>query len=422
MHVFFDTNIFIHFKPITKEDLCSLTDTADSYLVIPLTTVRELEKRKSSLKKRRVRDRAIATLNHLKSALDSGCHEYNNIPILFFAEYPRAELDSLHLDDNWGDDVLVASVKRFITQNPDADVRLITDDTGLQIAATLHNINCITLPSSYQLQPELDEQEKELIKVRSELAQLKDAQPKLSVVFSNFGNNRYHAKIQLSEITFEESRYNKLCDKAIKDIPRMNGGSDDRNGYKDLERNYISRINGITETAIDEYNKARQKYIADTSEYWTRIFDHENLQKRSFVFDVQIENSGKAPADDIDLELTFPSGVHVWDSTDPPKLPRKPIPPEKPSMFGAASYGNLSMPRTVDYSEIRSLSICTAPYPVVTDHIDCVKHGVKFPLTNLVVAFENESDIGSFTCSYRMNVGNIPNAIAGDLHVIVDHG
>jgi predicted ribonuclease YlaK len=69
---FLDTNVLIHFKPLSDWDWSALTNSSLVVLTVPATVIRELDQQKELGKTRRLRKRAQDSLRRLREWVQDG--------------------------------------------------------------------------------------------------------------------------------------------------------------------------------------------------------------------------------------------------------------------------------------------------------------------------------------------------------------
>ena len=122
--------------------------------------------------------------------------------------YPSPSLIN-RLDYSETDDQLVGCVQAFKEQNPKSDVRLLTHDSGPMGSAQMIALSFVAIPDDWLRPPENNNIERENRRLRSELAQLKKAEPQFEISFVNSERN------ELNSLKFERVKYQPLTEYEI---------------------------------------------------------------------------------------------------------------------------------------------------------------------------------------------------------------
>ena len=182
MNLFPDTNFFLHFKHAHEIDWSIVTQAENLTLQVGRAVNKELDRKKYELRGR-PQDRAREYTQKLAQVA------MNGLPKVLRETRPSIFLDVLpprpagwkcppELDAAWLDDVLIADILAFRHYNPSAAVALITGDPGLMTKARLHGIAIISANRPEWLLPnENSDQDKELLRLRREIQEMKSSGP-----------------------------------------------------------------------------------------------------------------------------------------------------------------------------------------------------------------------------------------------------
>lgn len=183
--LFPDTNIFIQCKPLSEVDWLALGDfdRVDLLVARPVQVEIDNQKGKGS---GRVSKRARAVAALFGQALADAENR-----VIIKPEKPIVRMQlCIHLrptnapegalDYTKPDDQLVGIAAAFQRENPDADVRVLTNDIGPRASAKAIGLSCAVVPDDWLLLPESDESEKRFKAVENELKRYKDAEPYIS--------------------------------------------------------------------------------------------------------------------------------------------------------------------------------------------------------------------------------------------------
>jgi hypothetical protein len=85
------------------------------------------------------------------------------------------------LDYGERDDQLIGIADAFLQENPHADVRVLTHDTGPMASAKMVGIAFIEIPDDWLLPPESTATDKRIASLETQVARLKAAEPRFSI-------------------------------------------------------------------------------------------------------------------------------------------------------------------------------------------------------------------------------------------------
>ncbi|MGB9366215.1 MAG: PIN domain-containing protein [Xanthobacteraceae bacterium] len=124
---------------------------------------------------------------------------------------PSAEI-SERLQYGERDDQLVGTAYGFRQAHPNADVRVLTHDTGPMASAKMVGLAVAAIPDDWLLPPESTEGEKKLASMERELSRLKKAEPEFKILCVNDKNE------QLDRLDIEVAQYEPLSPSAVEDF------------------------------------------------------------------------------------------------------------------------------------------------------------------------------------------------------------
>jgi hypothetical protein len=206
--VFFDTMIFLHFQEITSINLLSIFKCESAVVVIPRITVSELDLQKVNGNSPKIRDRARRSLNLIEEFTTGQKCVRDGVTLQFDAGVPDVDFTAYGLERSWRDDYLIATVLCFMKKQPDANVCLVSDDTGVRMKCRTLGINALTLPENFRSKEETDPREEENRKLKQRVQQLENSMPKLQIAFadsgSNFGEFFIHPPLPIDDALLDE--------------------------------------------------------------------------------------------------------------------------------------------------------------------------------------------------------------------------
>lgn len=434
LHIFMDTMVYLHYKPVSEMNFKELFGVEEVTLQVPRVTIRELDGHKDSHSSNRVRDRSRGILQDIEKAIAGGGHIKPGMFLKHCLINPSKTIETHGLEAAWNDDRLVATVLDFSVTVPGERVILITQDTGAKITCAHLGVEYSELPEKYKLPPEQDEHERELKKLRAQIQRLQTALPRIKFGFGPEQEEVFRVNITASgteDIESEISR--KISDLEI-DVPELIKSSSSATVMNLLPFTQLGALMPSDEE-YNRYNSERIKYFGKYERYMRDSFSRSRRLSLSFQFDLSISNVGTCPAEDVGVWLHFPDGFILCNVDDleeevgeeliepvrPPE-PRSVVELFRSNAFLGASGSHLfsNYPATFNDISIRSRATVkrTNSYEVERDFIK-VKHGVSESFSTLVVLFESFEQVKSFSAEYRITVGNLPEAVTGQLNFVI---
>jgi hypothetical protein len=429
---FLDTTTFLHYPSLEQLDWLRLLSTDDAILIVGQIVVRQLNKLKDGSGARKFRDRANAALkaleSHLQDSLTASLRE--RVELRFAANDPRLDFTARQLVREVEDDWLIANVIEFRENHEDADIVLVTDDLGLQMKARTHNILPFKIPANLRLPEGIDPNERRVRDLEFELRSLKHALPRLRLVFPELGT-RLRVSLKRMPRTSEVDVERQMAGVRGK-FPKLVKAA----GYSaaDLMR-------GPGPENIDAYNLEIDRYWVQYQKYLIAIAEYADAQQRTFELQIALENTGGAPATDIDIFMHFPDGLIVLGEDEPQSAPEEPTAPEMPmSPLEKMKASFIQSPNTdrigaILATALRPPAIATpdiAPHNVsrpairrtnsfeVEFRVNRVKHKFLAHLEPLWVGFDSWENAKSFGIQYSLIAANFPNAVEGRLDLLID--
>ena len=155
-HLFIDTNILLHFRPISEIPWNTLVQGTRIELIITQGIIRDLDKHKNTNSSMKIRARARRALNEIEAwaANATGFEVQPNLVVKIHAGIPTIDFTEYNLDRNWSDDYLLATIKSFPRASSEDLVWIVSDDTGIRIKAKQLGIDPLVLDDAYRLPQE----------------------------------------------------------------------------------------------------------------------------------------------------------------------------------------------------------------------------------------------------------------------------
>ena len=434
-NLFLDTMMYLHFVPIEQVDFCSLLGVEVVRILVPRVTFRELEKHKIGHTSTRIRDRSRQGLAFLEKHIKSGLPIRDGVSLEFIPHMPRLDMEQYGLNPGWNDDVLIASVLEYKTQKPSEQTLLVTDDGGARLTCHHLGVRTFELPEKYRLPIELDETEKENQRLRREIQRFQNALPKITIGFGDNLESIARFSLGVPE-EIDESLIRTTLSKLRIAIPELQNQDSSLAPWDQSLTALATRLaaanilDQIAQGEFERYDKERLAYFDDYERYMRAMVPAHNRMKRTLRFTIAISNTGSAPAEDVDVRLSFPDGFTLHSKADLPALPKEPEKPVKPRSQAQLFQASVSastfrlvdpiIPFVPGFKPPSTFKLRKTNSYEVSDHFARIKHGQTEKLRQLFLIFDSHEDARSFHCDYEISVGNLPDALRGRLHFVID--
>ncbi len=343
------------------------------------------------------------------------------------------------------DDVLIASILAASKKSPQERILLATADVGLKVKARHRNIPILRLPDELKLPEEQDANERKITEPEDKVRKLSSTMPELKILFSDSSDHLKFSVGKLAELRIEDmtSRMTTLRSLYPKLWPPNDNSKVETNSVSPFHasvQEYLKLIGGPSSyleaeyrQEIERYNTNLDAFFGECERHIPKLWAYQDAMARTIELGFLLNNNGHAPADDIDVILQFPEAFEVKDDSNRLGPPNEPIPPKKPERgkVGLPFQGiATAMPDNFDFVRNMRVQLAlgnvsppnireTRPW-VVEYHIKRLKHGLHESLGFLYLTFDSYDTAASFAVGYRINAGNFPQEIVGNLHVIVE--
>jgi len=423
--VFPDTNIFLHFPPISNIDWLGICGSNSVEIVVCLTVINELDDKKSEP---RLAARASRAIKEIRDASKSGEEIRKGVSVMVFNREARREdfPDNSSYDNK--DDRIVHAVNLYKSEMPSRPVAILTGDYGMELRAEGADIVVIQIDPSLRLKHPKDELTKKYHEAITELNSLKNRQPKLTTSLSKPGSPPGPPR----DITFEVPSIPPPLDieaemRGIKKLyPKKNDPK--------LPKNSLNL--GIEALSVDfpiaraRYNSSLEKFYKKYREHLEMVETISRMKTQSFEFDIWLSNEGNGIASDIDVVIKFPSEVlFIFEKgrKDAELLEmelKPPEPPEQPNHNDFLRIGKIyqrDMSHLLDYDLPRDLVASgvsvekEAGLIKVHRNFIRVKHGHNVCLGKFIGVFGPESKIKPFKAQYTISTSELPEKDEGNL-------
>lgn len=415
LFAFVDTNVLLHFQFFADVDWAKQFGVDAVTLVFAPVVLAELDQHKWG-GSRREKTRAKAVLKRL-DALNLSPSAVAVRPgvsaMALIAEPPDSVFAQHRLDAHVGDDRLLASVLSFDGAAPGDRVLILTGDSGLRVKARGRQLEVAAPDESLELPDEPDETERELQKAQRELAESRSASPELKL---GFGDGETHAQFTVRLVRdFDALTLSRLLKEWRQKHSHIGGMADTIDlpfGGGQIRTSSFARMAGFVSAEDARFHNSELDGVYARYEKYLRAWPATvNVIARVLPLNLILENTGTAPADDIDVQLWTDAPGQWIDEM--PELPLPPQPPERRSPLEGLY--NLDVNR-FDYMRHNNLiqPAANEDGPNIDGDgqgvqygIERVKHHVPCELPVVYFQFASEEAVASFTLNVRIVAANI---------------
>jgi hypothetical protein len=445
-----DTMVYLHYIPVDQVDwhtVLNVPSSDDVLIVVPGITLREIDKHKNTSP--RLRNRAQRAGSQLGGWLSSaGSVLRDGVRIEAALRAPQVNWLELGLDSASNDDMLVASVVEFSGARRDCHVVLVTQDNYVRLRASALGIDVLSLGDEFRLPSDDDPVERENRELRRELQRMQAIRPVLDLQFAGSAGKTMRVVIRAVAPLSSEEMAERLKEIEQRYLPvesfmqtakplREGTASADqaRQGVASKLAAFLAAQDRADSAELARYAEERAAFLVKYAKYLHEARAHERARARRFALELELVNTGSAPAQDIDVHLHIPDGVLVVGSDDL-KEPKAPDPPTRPrnamellrdSMASSVytppmyrSLGALDEVVAVDRSpNVSPLEIEETHSFDIRFHVGAVKHGLPVRISPIPIAVPDGAEIRPFQIPYTLRPANLPDPVRNVLSVIL---
>ncbi|MBI2254748.1 MAG: hypothetical protein HYU58_09030 [Proteobacteria bacterium] len=323
LYLFSDTNLLLQCRTLEELDWSRWSSFDEVRVVVSSPVLKEIDYRKNKGNDR-VSSRARAASSLFRAMLESGpktikekdpsvvlCIETGHLPSKTLAS---------RLDYGQRDDQLIGVLHEFISQQIDVDARLLTHDTTPLYTARGVGLVAEIIPDEWLLPPEKSEQEKEMAKLRADLARLKKAEPNFSgrlldsdqnEVKSYTANYTLFEKLTESEVEYFITRLTDAFPLEADFGPSEPTQREVKSSFPSLPAR-IEEFVPATEEEIESYREERYpRWVNDCRQLLASL--HRKLQQSTapLTFTFLVQNNGIRPAEDALITITAKGNFRI---------------------------------------------------------------------------------------------------------------
>ncbi len=425
--------IYLHYKSLDQLNFDELFGTPSLTVLMPRITLRELDLQKNTHRSSHIQERARKMLQMIERWVE-GKEIRPGVSLEFLPSMPTVDYAKLGLNPNWGDDILIATILQYQIDHPGESIVFVTQDSCPRMTGFHLGISIREMPAEHVLPFEPDPLELENRKLAKMVEKLQNALPRLTVCFAGSEEPEHHARFILpsppASMKDEIARkVEELKAKLPKQHPlkAMLPTSKSPVSIMQSQLAVLSYIEPIPPEEYERYNRGVDAYLSKYEQYMRKTWELQSATRRCISFEIEIRNSGTAPAEDVDVLLHFPNGFRMFTGDDLPSIPDEPRPPSKPrtrmqmiaDSISVIPSLNLLRPSLPEFKMTSSFRIERTGSYDVKDHFSRIKHGASAVLPKMFLIFDSYELATSFSCSYIVRPANLPEPISGELHFVI---
>ncbi len=289
-----DTNFFFQAKSPDQLPWQDLTDAGKIELIVLDEVMGELDRHKSNGNSRTAR-RAREAFTKLDPLIDEELEEVvvrESGPRVVWCLAPfldpnRSKPDVLDLST--ADAKIVEQA--FAVQQMFGNLAFLSNDRLPRRMAKAVGLVSQKLPDAWLLDPEADERDKEIAKLKEELKAWSKRSPQIDVVL-------IRDEEIVNRIDGTVLRYRPLSDEFV-----ANGLQTIRLRYPEENTGIPDQITLVSRVAVAKYQKARGEWLSEVKSYIERQPDKFNFDKGLVELTLSVKNSGGAPAEGLSIKV-----------------------------------------------------------------------------------------------------------------------
>lgn len=321
-YIAFDTNIFLHFRSPDEFDFEAIGIKDEIMFLTPLQVIYELDKKKYDYNLSSRAKKALRFIIGKRERKSCKIVEYLNgtrIP-------PSSEILAKGGNPEIDDHKLLTEISNYIIENKISSFYLISNDLTVQLYASTFKVEVKEPGEVNELPFEKSAEAIELEKSRKELQKIKDAKPKLNLMFSDKSKIfNAHANVDLSSIKdiIADKKEELQSYYYLYHPYHSEPIAEDLTFHNIRLRSVKSEDNFMWKIHSDQ-NRRVLKFVNNYIEFLQKMKGYMIADRLIFCLEIVLINSGKVAAEKTEIELIFPDNIKLIRSSDELKLPSIP--------------------------------------------------------------------------------------------------
>lgn len=351
IYLFPDTNLFIQCKSLDELDWSAWKAFDEIHLLVSRPVQAEIDKHKGGGNSRlshRARNTSSKIFREILNSQEGYLELRNTRPVVRIylrQDLKRDESLAEQLDYNEHDDQLVGIASLFSKNNADAEVRVLTHDTGPMTTAKMVGVKFTEIPEIWLLPPEATKHEKQIKALQREIDLLKKTEPEIQIRFENPLSSNDALDIQITHYTaLDHVKVESLISRIKNNIP-LKTKFNLKEQQDDTRFHHMSSLlQGTfvppTEEEIQIYaNESYPNWLGKCEEILFYLHEKINAKTNNPEVTVLLSNEGSRPAEDVLITLSAKGDFKIQPPLDPDEGEEEdsfpefelPLPPSPPS-------------------------------------------------------------------------------------------
>lgn len=406
-----DTNVYIHYRDFEQIDWKALVGD-DVTIAVPYYVLREIDKHKDQ-SRGKIQKKAKKISARFSDIFLMG--QKSAIPVTELNNPPASAFDAPQYNKEICDDWIILSALYATIDK--SDIVVVSGDNGILMRAKHCGLGFYKMPDSLLISEELSDEEKEIKRLRDELAKFTNRMPNPSVTFTNGSSTLTLTKPASRDIEAELQQYEMELRRSHP-YKSYEINSQSNSVYDTLQRLTVSRS---TPEQIDKYNKELDEYFDKMVKQKRTELTVDMLNHRIQEVPLWLLNSGNAQTGDTNIVITFPDEVHIYDESckkdvviveyDEPVLQDNFTAFRTPA-FGGSTYKNSkSVEKWILGTYLKDNTLFYSHSKL--------NHGMLNKLTYKKNLYVDAAQCGNFKIHWTVIDSNLIDEREGDVHVIV---
>lgn len=390
-----DTDVYLHYKDFEQVDWKALMDD-DVTVCVPMVVLGEIDKHKDQ-SRGKIQKRAKRMSSRFSEIFLQGAD--SAFPVEEMDNPPSTAFDDTRFHKDINDDWIILSAIHS-SLDPSSLV-VVSGDNGVLLKAKHFGLGFFKMPDDLLVSEGPTEEEKEIKKLKEQLAKHEARLPKPLVEFEDLTDRLEIVKPTFVDIQKELDAYEKQLKASYP--------------YKTLGR-------GSAYGLIEKYNRELDEFFEKKIELKRCQLLKQFLDQRFVKIEFWLGNKGTSSLGDTVVFITFPSTVLVYDKECKTHVrledPKEPVLKDSRSSYAQGFV--FPLPSSKSYENVELWDV-----DKVLDHQEFKYHSSKLihnlckPLNSQELLYIDIAECGNFTIDWTIFDSELIEPVYGELHVIV---
>ncbi|UCC52778.1 MAG: hypothetical protein JSV68_02200 [Anaerolineaceae bacterium] len=442
--VFPDSSVLLHFSPLDEIDLPRLFDCTEVEVLFTREVMKELIRHQGDHPVSELQQRAKETIERVEKWLENQQAISPGVTASFLGRQPDSEtMERYGLNWQRQGDMLLGALLEYKQARADKAVILLTGDGDLALRAGSLGIEAARLTGDHTLAEDENVLQADRQKTRQELGGFRFRASSLSLSFAGGKDevavsivpqlDSLTATMQAQLVAVAADMRRETAQHQAEDV--VEATLDDLDTLAALVAQALpsggrSFLGRVAQEKIEQYRREVEAYPEKFERSLRHCLEMINEQRRTIRLDLEMENTGGAPAENVLLVLTVPEQLKWYWRPDDRDMPAPPTPPgpkgqvlERGFYIGEVS----SVPSRFLDRDYMSGEEPAGAFPVISEagnqlqwELGTYRHHQSRLLEPLYVRFSRADDIANFAIACEIRERNSPSLVREWLLVSVD--